>query len=126
MLHGSRNDDTIDAIERTADDVLNPLVGTTLRSAIEVPAPVDGIRLVGQGLAFSTIKESADGAWIVLRCVNLLDRDVVGEWHLPFDVPDAHLARLDETLIGGAEVAANQVRFTAAPYAIITVLVRRT
>ena len=126
MLHGSRNDDTIDAIERTADDVLNPLVGTTLRSAIEVPALVDGIRLVGKGLALSAIKESEDGAWIVLRCVNLLDRDVAGEWHLPFDIAEAHLARLDETLTGDADVAANRVRFHAPPHAIITVLMRRT
>ena len=126
MLHGSRTDDTIDAIERTADDVLNPLVGTTLRSAIEVPLPLDGVRLVGSGLAFSAIKESEDGAWIVLRCVNLLDHDVAGEWHLPFDVTEAHLARLDETLTGDADVAADRIRFHAPACAIITVLVKRT
>jgi hypothetical protein len=124
MLHGPRNDETIDAIERAADDVLNPLVGTTLRSALEVPAPVDGVRLVGDGLAFSAIKESEVGGWIVLRCVNLLERDVEGEWHLPFDLAEAHLARLDETLIGAAEVDGRCVRIHAGPRAIVTVLVR--
>ena len=112
MLHGPRLTQTIDAIERAADDVLNPLVGTTLRSALAVPAPVDGVELVGDGLAFSAIKESEDGGWLVLRCVNLLERDVAGAWRLPFDVAEAHLARLDETLIGDAEVDGRCVAFT--------------
>ena len=75
MLHGPRTAETIDAIERAADDVLNPLVGTTLRSALDVPAA--GRRRSsssGAGLAFSAIKESEDGGWLVLRCVNLLER----------------------------------------------------
>ena len=124
MLHGPRNDETIGAIERSADDVLNPLVGTTLRSALEVPRPVDGVRLVGEGLAFSAMKESEGGGWLVLRCVNLLERDVEGKWHLPFDLAEAHLARLDETLIGDAEVDGRCVRIHAGPRAIVTVLVR--
>ena len=74
MLHGPRLAPTIDAIERAADDVLNPLVGTTLRSAISVQPRVDGVELVGAGLAFSTIKESEDGEWLVLRCVNAARR----------------------------------------------------
>jgi alpha-mannosidase len=124
MLHGPRVDETVDAIEKTADDVLNPLVGSTLRSALEVPAPVKGVRLVGAGLAFSAMKQSEDDKWIVLRCVNLLDREVTGEWQLPFAVAEAHLARLDETLIGDVAVEGRCVRFQAAPRAIVTVMVK--
>jgi alpha-mannosidase len=124
MLHGPRVDETVDAIEKTADDVLNPLVGSTLRSALEVPAPVKGVRLVGAGLAFSAMKQSEDDKWIVLRCVNLLDREVNGEWQLPFAVAEAHLARLDETLIGDVAVEGRCVRFQAAPRAIVTVMVK--
>ncbi len=124
MLHGPRNDETIEAIERAADDVLNPMVGTTLRSALEVPAPVDGVCLVGDGLAFSAMKESEGGGWLVLRCVNLLERDVEGEWQLPFELVEAHLARLDETLIGDAKFDGRSVRFHAASRAIVTIVVR--
>ena len=100
MLHGPRLAPTIDAIERAADDVLNPLVGTTLRSAISVQARVDGVELVGTGLSFSAIKESEDGEWLVLRCVNLRDDEVTGVWRLPFEIREARLARLDETVLG--------------------------
>jgi alpha-mannosidase len=124
LPHDVRSAETIDAIERAADDVLNPLVGTALRSALEIPAPVEGVRLVGTGLAFSTTKQSEDGEWLVLRCINLLDDDVAGEWHLPFDVAEARLARLDETVIGELEALDRAVHFRAAPYAIVTILVR--
>ena len=42
MLHGARSPAVIDAIERTADDVLLPLEGTTLRSALRLPEPTRG------------------------------------------------------------------------------------
>ena len=124
MVHGARNAETIDAIERAADDVLNPLVGTTFRSALEVPRRVEGFQLTGTGLAFSAAKESEDGVWVVLRCVNLLDEDVNGEWCVPFDIVEARLARLDETLIAELEVIGRTVTFHAKPHAIITVLAR--
>jgi len=124
MFHGARNASTIDAIERAADDVLCPLVGTTLRSALAVPAPVYGIELVGAGLAFSTVKESEDGAWIVLRCVNLLDEQASGSWGLPFDLSTARLARLDETPISDLATFDRRIDFNADPHGIVTILVR--
>jgi alpha-mannosidase len=123
LPHGARRAETIDAIERVADDVLNPLVGTTLRSALDIPPPVEGIRLVGMGLAFSAIKESEDGEWLVLRCFNLLDDAVSGEWHLPFEPAEARLARLDETVISELGAQGRVVRFNAEPHAIVTALV---
>jgi alpha-mannosidase len=99
MLHGPRVPSTIDAIEVAADEFLLPLSGATLRSALGLPAPVQGAELHGTGLAFSALKESEDGQWLVLRCVNLRDQDVDGSWRLPFDVSGARLARLDETMI---------------------------
>ena len=124
MLHGPRNASSIDAIERAADDVLCPLEATTLRSALDVPAPVHGVELVGTGLAFSTVKESEDGAWIVLRCVNLLNDAVDGSWRLPFDLAAARLARLDETPISDLATSDRRVDFHAEPRAIVTILVR--
>ena len=124
MLHGPRLASTIDEIERTADDVLLPLAGMTLRSAIDPPAEVVGVELAGPGFAFSTMKESEDGAWLVLRCVNVRDDETHGTWRLPFDVREAHLARLDETRIALLEAAGAAVAFTAPPRAIVTILVR--
>jgi alpha-mannosidase len=124
MLHGPRVASTIDAIERAADDVLSPLIGTTLRSAIHLPAPVHGVELHGIGLAYSALKESEDGEWLVLRCVNLREEPVDAWWRLPFDVVDARLARLDETIVEHVAASGRQVTFRAPPRGIVTILVR--
>jgi len=124
MLHGPRTPETIHEIERTADDVLLPLRGATLRSAIRVPDPVAGVELQGVGVALSTIKESEDGLWLVLRCVNLIDAPVAGSWRVPFDVVEAHRARLDETITDALTSIDRVVAFEAAPREIVTILVR--
>jgi alpha-mannosidase len=122
--HGPRNVDTVDLIERTADDVLLPLVGTTLRSAIAEYAPTGGLTLEGRGLSFSAAKESEDGEWLVLRCVNVTDEPTTGRWHLPFEPREAKLARLDETPLGDAELSGSSVTLIVGPRGVATVLVR--
>ncbi|HTI63080.1 MAG TPA: glycoside hydrolase family 38 C-terminal domain-containing protein [Gemmatimonadaceae bacterium] len=124
FLHGGRSVETLDRIERTADDVLCAPVGTTLRSALTLPAPVAGVALSGDGLAFSAVKESEDGQWIVLRCINVCDEPVDGVWTLPFDVHDARLARLDETPIAEIDAVARAVHFRAGARDVATILVR--
>jgi alpha-mannosidase len=124
MLHGPRSAATIDEIEQAADDVLLPLVGETLRSALRVPEAREGITLQGAGLACSTIKESEDGESIVLRCVNLTDNEVRGAWKLPRALREAELARLDESPTGPVSVLDDTVRFIAAPRAVVTILAR--
>jgi alpha-mannosidase len=123
MLHGARDAATIDAIERAADDVLLPLRGTTLRSALALPDLVYGVELEGAGLAFNAAKESEDGTCLVLRCTNLLNQPVNGAWRLPFDAPRAALARLDETVVHGLDVHDRRITISAAARAIVTVLV---
>ena len=97
LLHGPRDSDTIHEIERAADDVLLPLSGATLRSALRVPNPFFGVELEGTGLAISTIKESEDGAWLVVRCVNLTEHAQQGAWSFGRPLAEAAFARLDET-----------------------------
>jgi hypothetical protein len=123
LLHGHRDAATIDLVERTADDVLLPLSGATIRSALELPDPTRGIELLGEGLAFSTAKESEDGESLVLRCVNLLDREVEGAWRLGFPVQAARLARLDETPLDSLTVRGEEIRFRVGPRAAVTILV---
>jgi alpha-mannosidase len=124
MLHGASSAATIDSIERAADDILLPLTGATLRSALTAPATVQGITLEGEGLAFSCAKESEDGQWLVLRCVNLLDEPRTGSWRVGSPITAAHIARLDETILEVARANGDTVSFLAGPRAVITVLVR--
>jgi alpha-mannosidase len=124
MFHGARGTQTIDAIERAADDFLVPMTGATLRSALRVSDDVVGPELVGAGLAFSAVKESEDGRCLVLRCVNLTNERVAGAWRLPFAIQEARLARLDETLGGPASIEGQTVTFTADARAVVSILVR--
>jgi alpha-mannosidase len=124
LAHGARTAATIARVEQAADDVLLPLTGTTLRSALAHPAPSLGAELAGAGLAFGALKESEEGDAVVARCVNLTDASVAGRWRFGFPVRRAQLARLDETPLGPAAVdAAGDVTFTAGPHAVVTILV---
>jgi mannosylglycerate hydrolase len=121
---GGRTLATIDAVERAADDVLLPLAGSTLRSALAVAAPTAGLELEGVGLAFSAAKDSDDGEWIVLRAVNLTDESRPGAWRLGFPVSQARLSRLDETPADRLEIRDGRIEFKAGPRAVVTILVR--
>lgn len=124
MPHGARVGATVDAVERAADDVLLPLVGGTLRSALSVPAPVIGAELEGSGLGFSALKESESGEWLVARCVNLTDETRQGRWRFGFPVSAAMVARLDENPVEELTVVDGGVAFEAAARGIVTILVR--
>jgi alpha-mannosidase len=124
MPHGARSAGVEGAVARAADDVLLPLVGTTLRSALRVPPPSGGIELAGEGLAFSAAKESESGEWLVARCVNVTGESVIGAWRFGFPVGEARLARLDETPLDALSIVDGAVPFTAPPRAVVTVLVR--
>ena len=124
LPHAARSPETIDLIERIADDVLLPLVGTTLRSATGDYPASGALELEGDGLAFSTAKESEDGDWLVLRCMNLTDVATRATWRLPFTPRQANLARLDETPLGAVPVTEGAVSFAAGPRAVVTILVR--
>lgn len=124
MLHGAHTHTTADLIERTADDVLLPLTGASLRSALRDPGSVSGIALDGAGLACSAIKTSADGTWLVLRCVNVTDVAQQGAWTLPRPVREARLARLDETPLAALSTDGGTIAFTAGPRSVVTILAR--
>jgi len=124
MLHGPRTEAVIDEVERASDDVLFPLTGETLRSALHIPPPVHGVALEGIGLSFSSAKESESGEWLVLRCVNRLDKESAGSWRLGRAVREAHLARLDETVLTPLGASGDKIPFLAPPRGVVTILVR--
>jgi mannosylglycerate hydrolase len=117
-------EDVVTEIERIADDVLLPLAGTTLRSAIHRVDPVAGLSLEGDGLRFLACKESEDGAWTVLRCVNVTSRRVSGSWRCGWPVREARHARLDEQPGETATVRDGIVDVVVGPSEVATVLVR--
>ncbi len=127
LPHGARSAATAAMIERTADDVLLPLAGATLRSALHNPGTIGGIELEGTGLAVSAITTSDNGGWLVLRCVNVAGETTEGTWRLSFPVRDARTARLDETPVGRLDPTpgnGSTIHFTAAPRTVVTILVR--
>jgi alpha-mannosidase len=124
MAHGPRDPATLDAIERTVDDVLLPLTGATLRSAIAPQTPASSVALLGVGLSVSTVTLGQDGESLVLRCVNVTDTEQAGSWNVTPPHVSAQLARLDETPLGPLAVNGTAIAFRAAPRAVVTVLVR--
>ena len=124
LLHGPRLAPAIDLVECCADDVLNPLSGVTLRSALRIPERVSGVALTGSGLAFSALKQSEDGEWLVLRCVNLRDDEVDGRWRLPFEARELCEARLDESVVRQLQPSGADIEFRAPPRGIVTILAR--
>ena len=124
LLHGPRNPAVVEEIEQAADDVLFPLTGETLRSAIDIPPSVRGVELRGAGLALSSIKEAEHDGWLVLRCINLADQPVTGSWHLARPIREAVLARLDETPQSPLVPRGLEVSFAAPARGVVTVLVR--
>lgn len=122
--HGARDVDTIDRIERTADDVLLPLIGLTLRSAVGTPRETVGVELEGRGLAFLACTPSQNGEWMVLRCVNVCDRSVSGAWRCGFPLREVMRARLDETPLAPVDLDGARVPVEAAAREIVTLLVR--
>ncbi len=122
--HGPPGVATSDAVERIVDDVLHPLFGTTLRSALHEPAVVRGVELEGAGLVLSAIKDGEGGDWLVARCVNVAPEERAGRWVFGFPVAEAFVARLDETPLHSIPVKDGVVEFVAGPRAVTTILVR--
>jgi alpha-mannosidase len=127
QVHGPRLPATIQAIDRESDRFLNPLRGFTIRSSLAHLTTAGGIELAGTTLSASSIKESENGRAIVLRCVNLSDREQSGVWTLSSRIESAQLARLDETPLQGLEAREEDGRtaiaFSAGPRAVVTILV---
>ena len=124
IAHRPARDEAIAEIERAADDVLLPLRGATLRSAVAPPSTIAGLSLEGDGLRFLACKPSDDGRWTVLRCVNSTSRVASGSWHCGWTAREARRSRLDEQPGELLSLGDGRVEFTANPHEVVTVLVR--
>jgi alpha-mannosidase len=111
-------------VERAAEEFHAPLAGRMVRWGINVPERLAGPELVGDGLAFKSLKPREDGTGTVLRCVNLTAGPVDGAWRWPGAIGHALRARLDETVLEEMKLGkGGEVRFRAEPREIVTVIV---
>ncbi|HXY29655.1 MAG TPA: glycoside hydrolase family 38 C-terminal domain-containing protein [Gemmatimonadaceae bacterium] len=124
LLHGPRTEEEAVRIDRLAEDVLAPLTGETLLWAIDTPHSEAGVTLEGDGLRCAAVKESEDGAWMVLRAVNLTGHAVRGRWVIGPEVTEARVSALDEREGEALEVRRGAIAFEAPPFGVVTVLVR--
>ena len=124
MMLPKNRDAAIAQLEAAADDFLLPLTADTWRGVATELSSFAGLTLEGDGLSFSAAKRSEDGQWLVLRCVNQRSASVDGVWHLPRAVAEARLSQLDETPGDPIPFDRTQIRFTALPFAVVTLLVR--
>lgn len=117
-------DEALTLLESTADDVLSPPSGDTWRGIATQLTPFAGLTLEGDGLSFSAAKRSEDGVWLVLRCMNQRSTAVNGVWHLPRPAAQVLRSRLDESPGVVLTETGADIRFEAAPFEIVTLLVR--
>ena len=125
MLHDPRALDTRAELEATAEAFLAPPIGFMRRALLEIPAPVPGAELIGDGLVFSAMKPAESGRGTVLRCYNATEKAVHGAWRVGWSVRSASLCRLDEKMVKKLEVGAGgRLAFDAPPRAVVTLLLR--
>jgi alpha-mannosidase len=123
-FHGPRTLEVTSGIESLADDVLLPLRGKTLRSAIAIAGETSGLTLEGDGIAFSTLKPSEDGRWLAARCVNLTDVPRRATWRFGFLLREVVGASLDETPSGAAPIRDGAIQVIVGARSLSTILVR--
>lgn len=122
---GARDRDHGRTLPRLWEDVFLPPRAVWLRQATALrPAPA-GLELEGEGLVFSTLKPADSGSGIVVRCYNASDVATEGRWRFPWMVESTRRVRADEQgdpMDLPLDPDRRGVRFTAAPRAIVTLL----
>jgi len=112
-------------LPRLWEDAFLPPRAVWLRQATALhPAPA-GLELEGEGLVFSALKPADTGGGIVLRCYNASDLPTQGRWRFPWIVESTRRVRADERgdpMDLPLDPDRRGVRFTAAPHAIVTLL----
>jgi alpha-mannosidase len=120
---GDRDDAS--ALARLWEEVFLPPRAIWLRQATALHLAAAGLELEGEGLVFSALKPADIGSGIVLRCYNASDQTTQGRWRFPWTVTSAHRVRADEQgdpMELPLDPDRRGVGFTAAPRAIVTLL----
>ncbi len=96
---GASSGETIDQIERSADDILW-LTGATLRSALSISNRSTAWNSPARDSHFPARKIRKTVSGWCRGFVNLLDEPRNGSWRFGAAIKEAHIARLDETISG--------------------------
>lgn len=122
--HQARDRALAPLVEHVVEDVLTPLQGSVRHSTANSSSSTPQAELRGVGLTFSSLISSEDGAWVLARCVNVTDEEILGTWRFDRAVREAHAARLDGTLLDAIPADGANVSFLAGPRAVVTIAVR--
>lgn len=122
-LHPPEELERLDQIEAVSEAFLAPPYGVMRRASLEVPHPVAGPELVGDGLAFTAFKPAEDGRGVVLRCVNLRAHRTGLRWLLPVEPAEAERCRMDETATASLPVEGGALELEALAREVVTVRV---
>ena len=122
----ARDLDDRSTLPRLWEDLFLPPRAVWLRQATALNSTRGGLELEGEGLVFSALKPADSGGGIVLRCYNALDVPTQGRWRFPWVVESTRRVRADEQgdpMDLPLDPDRRGVGFTAAPRAIVTLLV---
>jgi alpha-mannosidase len=112
-------------LPRLWEDVFLPPRAVWLRQATALHPTRAGLELEGEGLVFSALKPADSAPGIVLRCYNASEVATEGRWRVPWTLTSACRVRADEQgdpMDLPLDPDRRGVRFTAAPRAIVTLL----
>lgn len=125
-LHGPRSDDAFARVRDICDDVLLPLLGESWRD-LTWAGNWGGPEVVGEAYELSACTVSAhDPAAVIIRVVNLTDRQAWGTVRLPLEGPwSVTRCRLDETPLGQPEHCDEAYTFHGEPGEVLTWRVHR-
>ncbi len=113
-------------LPRLWEDLFLPPRAVWLRQATALHLAPAGLGLEGKGLIFSALKPADSGGGIVLRCYSASAVPSEGRWRFPWTAARAQRVRADEQgdpMELSLDPDRRGVRFTAAPHAIVTILV---
>lgn len=87
-------------IERQARDFMTPVRSITVEPHVgHLPATAENLRVEGQSVVLSAVKQSEDGSALIVRVYNPTQQGTTATMTLPAKLTGAYLARLDETIL---------------------------
>ena len=102
------------------EDAFLPPRAVWLRQATALDWPDTTLRLVGEGLVFSSLKPATTGNGLVVRCYNATGSSVAGRLELGSPIAAAARVRADEREPVPLDRSGTSLRFSAGPHQIVT------
>ncbi|MDH3251508.1 MAG: hypothetical protein OEM41_01885, partial [Ignavibacteria bacterium] len=126
LPHGGDGTDWVERVNEEAERFHLPLFPVRRKNPGDLPLQGSYLSLSPDGLVFSACKIAEDGTDLIVRVYNPKKASLTGTIGCAvFGIREAHLARLDETILTRLEVRnGGTVQFDAPPSSIITLRIR--